>query len=29
MKAQAPEPAKLPGEPHHHLKIDNAYVRAY
>jgi quercetin dioxygenase-like cupin family protein len=27
--AQAPEPAKLPGEPHHHLKIDNEYVRAY
>ena len=31
LSAQAPQPApaKLPGEPHHHLKIDNAYVRAY
>ena len=29
LRAQAPEPAKLPGEPHHHLKIDNEYVRAY
>jgi quercetin dioxygenase-like cupin family protein len=28
-QAQAPEPARLPGEPHHHLKIDNEYVRAY
>lgn len=32
--AQAPEPAPLahgsvPGEPHHHLKIENEYVRAY
>jgi quercetin dioxygenase-like cupin family protein len=27
--AQAPEPAHLPGEPHHHLKIDNEYIRAY
>ena len=27
--AQAPEPARLPGEPHHHLKIENEYVRAY
>ncbi len=29
LHAQAPEPARLPGEPHHHLKIDNEYVRAY
>lgn len=29
LSAQAPEPARLPGEPHHHLKIDNEYVRAY
>lgn len=29
LRAQAPEPARLPGEPHHHLKIDNAYLRAY
>ncbi len=29
LEAQAPEPARLPGEPHHHLKIDNEYVRAY
>jgi quercetin dioxygenase-like cupin family protein len=33
-QAQAPEPAPLahgsvPGEPHHHLKIENEYVRAY
>ena len=32
--AQAPEPVPLahgnvPGEPHHHLKIENEYVRAY
>jgi hypothetical protein len=27
--AQAPTPAHLPGEPRHHLKIDNQYVRAY
>ncbi len=34
LNAQAPEPAPLahgsvPGEPHHHLKIENEYVRAY
>ena len=29
LNAQAPEPAKLPGEPHHHLKFENAYVRVY
>jgi hypothetical protein len=31
LRAQAPEihPAKLPGEPHHHLRIDNEFVRAY
>jgi quercetin dioxygenase-like cupin family protein len=29
LNAQAPEPARLPGEPHHHLKIENEYVRAY
>jgi len=31
LRAQAPEsqPAHLPGEPHHHLKIENSYVRAY
>jgi len=29
LDAQAPEPAKLPGEPHHHLKIDNEFVRVY
>ena len=34
LRAQAPEPAPLahgnmPGEPHHHLKIENEYVRAY
>src|SRR5713226_4948789 len=29
LSAQAPEPAHLPGEPHHHLKIDNSFVRAY
>jgi len=29
LRAQAPEPARLPGEPHHHLKIDNEYIRAY
>ena len=23
------QPARLPGEPHHHLKIDNEYLRAY
>jgi quercetin dioxygenase-like cupin family protein len=23
------KPAQLPGEPHHHLKIDNEYVRAF
>ncbi len=33
-RAQAPEPVPLahgnvPGEPHHHLKIENEYVRAY
>jgi quercetin dioxygenase-like cupin family protein len=33
-RAQAPEPAPLahgsvPGEPHHHLRIENEYVRAY
>jgi len=27
--AQTPAPAHLPGEPHHELKIDNPYVRAY
>jgi|ERR1700722_2228106 len=31
IRAQAPEvhAAKLPGEPHHHLRIDNEFVRAY
>jgi quercetin dioxygenase-like cupin family protein len=31
LRAQAPEihAAKLPGEPHHHLQIDNEFVRAY
>ncbi|HMD06051.1 MAG TPA: hypothetical protein VKH63_00850 [Candidatus Acidoferrum sp.] len=31
LRAEAPEPqaAKLPGEPHHHLQIDNEFVRAY
>ncbi len=34
LRAQAPEPAPLahgsvPGEPHHHLKIENEYVRAH
>ncbi len=34
LRAQAPTPVPLargnaPGEPHHHLKIENAYVRAY
>lgn len=34
VSAQGPEPAQLahgnvPGEPHHHLKIENDYVRAY
>ena len=29
LSAQAPGPARLPGEPHHHLKIDNEYVRVY
>ena len=29
LRAQAPVPARLPGEPHHHLKIDNEYVRVY
>jgi quercetin dioxygenase-like cupin family protein len=34
LSAQAPEPALLahrgvPGEPHHHLKIENEYVRVY
>src|SRR5580704_10904561 len=31
LRAQAPEAhaAKLPGEPHHHLRIDNEFVRAY
>ena len=34
LDAQSPEPAPLahgnvPGEPHHHLKIENEYVRAY
>jgi hypothetical protein len=34
LRAQAPTPAPLargnaPGEPHHHLKIENEYVRAY
>ncbi len=29
LNAQTPAPARLPGEPHHHLKIDNEYVRAY
>jgi quercetin dioxygenase-like cupin family protein len=31
LQAQAPEvhAAKLPGEPHHHLRIDNEFVRAY
>lgn len=34
IKAQTPEPmslahGNLPGEPHHHLKIENEYIRAY
>jgi hypothetical protein len=31
LQAQAPEipAAKLPGEPHHHLRIDNEFLRAY
>lgn len=31
LRAEAPEihAAKLPGEPHHHLRIDNEFVRAY
>src|SRR6266852_2246766 len=34
LNAQAPEPAPLahgsvPGEPHHHVTIENAYLRAY
>ncbi len=34
LRAQAPTPVLLargnaPGEPHHHLKIENSYVRAY
>ncbi len=34
LRAQAPTPVPLargnaPGEPHHHLKIENTYVRAY
>ena len=34
LRAQAPEPMPLargdvPGEPHHHLKIENEYVRVY
>ncbi len=34
VSAQAPEPAPLahgsvPGEPHHHLRIENEYVRVY
>jgi hypothetical protein len=31
LRAQAPEvhAARLPGEPHHHLRIDNEFVRAY
>ncbi len=29
LNAQAPVPARLPGEPHHHLKIENEFVRAY
>jgi hypothetical protein len=31
LRAQAPgvHAAKLPGEPHHHLRIDNEFVRAY
>ncbi len=34
LRAQAPTPVPLargntPGEPHHHLKIENSYVRAY
>jgi quercetin dioxygenase-like cupin family protein len=31
VRAQAPEvrAARLPGEPHHHLRIDNEFVRAY
>ncbi len=34
LSAQAPEPAPLahgsvPGEPHHHLRIENEYVRVY
>ena len=29
LDAQAPEPTRLPGEPHHHLKIENEYVRVY
>jgi quercetin dioxygenase-like cupin family protein len=32
LKAQAPVPlahGNVPGEPHHHLKIENEYVRAY
>lgn len=34
VSAQAPEPvplayANVPGEPHHHLKVENEYVRAY
>jgi quercetin dioxygenase-like cupin family protein len=34
LSAQAPQPVPLaqggqPGEPHHHLKIENEYVRAY
>src|SRR5712692_8158877 len=34
VSAQAPEPSPLahgnvPGEPHHHLKIENEYVRVY
>ncbi len=34
LRAQAPVPVPLargnaPGEPHHHLKIENSYVRAY
>lgn len=31
LRAQAPErqAARLPGEPHHHLELENSYVRAY
>jgi quercetin dioxygenase-like cupin family protein len=29
LNSQAPTAAPIPGESHHHLKIDNEYVRAY